>query len=205
MSPFILGIAGGTGSGKTTIAEKLHAHFAHRSVYIPHDRYYKDQSSKTMDERVKTNYDHPEALETSLFISHLKDLLKGKDIQVPEYDFTQHTRKPLFTTHVSPAPLIIIEGILIFQELKLRDLVDFKVYVDVPSDIRILRRTMRDVQERGRTFESCIEQYLAFTRPMHEIYVEPSKEFADIIIPRGGFNENGITALMQTIEKRIGQ
>lgn len=203
-NPFILGIAGGTGSGKTTIAEKLHAHFAHRSVYIPHDRYYKDQSEKTMEERVKTNYDHPDALETTLFISHLNDLLKGNDIQVPEYDFTQHTRKPLFTTHVSPAPLIIIEGILIFETPKLRDMIDFKVFVDVPSDIRILRRTKRDIEERGRTFESCIDQYMAFTRPMHEMYVEPSKEFADIIIPRGGYNEKGIRALIETIEKRIG-
>lgn len=201
--PFILGIAGGTGSGKTTIAQKIRSRFNHNVVYIPHDRYYKDQSKKTMRERVKTNYDHPDALETDLFIRQLKQLIKGKDIQVPEYDFTKHTRKKGVTTKISPSKFIIIEGILIFHELKLRNLMDLKIYVDVPADIRILRRTKRDIEERGRTLDSCYNQYVTYTRPMHEKFVEPTKEHADIIIPRGGKNEQAVSTLIHTIEKRL--
>ena len=200
----ILGIAGGTGSGKTTIAEKIFEHFKAQAVYIPHDRYYKDQSEKSMEERVKTNYDHPDALETDLFITHLKELQKGNTIEVPEYDFTQHTRKTDTTTSVSPAPLIIIEGILIFDNPLLRDLIDLKIYVDVPADIRILRRAKRDIEERGRTLDSVYNQYIATARPMHEKFVEPTKEFADIIIPRGGKNEKAVSTLIHTLEKRLG-
>ncbi|QQS43335.1 uridine kinase [Candidatus Roizmanbacteria bacterium] len=199
----ILGIAGGTGSGKTTIAEKIYEHFKTRAVYIPHDRYYKDQSAKSMEERVKTNYDHPDALETELFISHLQDLQKGNTIEVPEYDFTQHTRKTDITTPVSPAPLILIEGILIFDNPLLRDLINLKIYVDVPADIRILRRAKRDIEERGRTLDSVYAQYIATARPMHEKFVEPTKEFADIIIPRGGKNEKAVSTLIHTLEKRL--
>ncbi|MDP4011331.1 MAG: uridine kinase [Candidatus Roizmanbacteria bacterium] len=201
--PFILGIAGGTGSGKTTISHKIQEYFNHDVIYIPHDRYYKDQSSKSMEERVKTNYDHPDALETDLFIKQLGDLLEGKTVEIPEYDFTNHTRKKGVATKISPSPFIIVEGILIFHEPKLRDLMDLKVYVDVPADIRILRRTKRDIEERGRTLDSCYAQYVSTARPMHEQFVEPTKEFADIIVPRGGKNEKAVTTLIHTIEKRL--
>ncbi len=200
----IIGIAGGTGSGKTTIAEILYDHFKRQAVYIPHDRYYKDQSDKTMEERIKTNYDHPDALETDLFIAHLKELQKGKEVDIPEYDFTRHTRSQGTTTAVSPAPLIIIEGILIFDNPLLRDLIDLKIYVDVPADIRILRRAKRDIEERGRTLDSVYDQYVATARPMHEKFVEPTKDFADIIIPRGGKNEKAVSTLIHTLEKRLG-
>lgn len=200
---FILGIAGGTGSGKTTIAEKLFDHFNDQAVYIPHDRYYNDQSEKTMEERIKTNYDHPNALETDLFIQHLKELQDGKTVEVPEYDFAIHTRKKDVTNTVSPAPLIIIEGILVFDNPLLRDLIDLKIYVDVPADIRILRRAKRDIEERGRTLDSVYTQYVKFTRPMHEKFVEPTKEFADIIVPRGGENEKAVSTLIHTLEKRL--
>jgi len=203
MNTFILGIAGGTGSGKTTISQKILDHFNSHVRYIPHDRYYKDQSAKSMEERIKTNYDHPNALETDLFINQLKELLAGKTVEVPEYDFTNHTRKKNVTTTVSPSPFIIIEGILIFHEPKLRDLMDLKIFVDVPADIRILRRTKRDIEERGRTLDSCYAQYVSTARPMHEQFVEPTKEFADIIVPRGGKNEKAVTTLIHTIEKRL--
>jgi len=202
-TPFILGIAGGTGSGKTTISEKIQDYFKDKAVYIPHDRYYKDQSEKSMEERIKTNYDHPDALETDLFIAHLKQLLDGKSIDVPIYDFTNHTRKAATTTHADPAPLIIIEGILIFDDPALRDLMDLKVFVDVPADIRILRRAKRDFEERGRTLDSVYAQYIAFARPMHEKFVEPTKEFADIIVPRGGKNEKAVSTIIHTVEKRL--
>lgn len=201
--PFILGIAGGTGSGKTTIAKKIKDHFADRSCYIPHDRYYRDQSSKSIEERRKTNYDHPDSLETHLFVEHLQKLQNGEAVEIPQYDFTQHTRKSGETEKVDPAALIIIDGILIFHDPSLRNLIDFKIFVDVSSDIRILRRTIRDIQERGRTLEFCVDQYLTFTRPMHNLFVEPTKEYADVIIPRGGFNEEGIRSIVDTIKERL--
>ncbi|MDA1316960.1 MAG: uridine kinase [bacterium] len=203
MKPFILGIAGGTGSGKTTIAQKVKDHFNSQVIYIPHDRYYKDQSAKSLKEREKTNYDHPDSLDTDMFVSQLKELMAGKTIEVPEYDFTLHTRDLEKTTRVSPAPFILIEGILIFHEQALRDLIDLKIYVDVPADIRALRRTKRDIEERGRTLDFCYAQYVTFTRPMHEKFVEPSKEYADIIVPRGGKNEQAVSTLIHTIEKRL--
>lgn len=201
---YIVGISGGTGSGKTTIAEKIVEHFRDKATYIPHDRYYKDQSHLEMPERVKTNYDHPDALETDLFIKHLRSLIKGENIELPEYDFTKHTRKLGVTTTVSPTPLIIIEGILIFENEELRNMCDLTVYVDVAADIRILRRTIRDIQERGRTLESCYDQYVQTSRPMHEKFVEPTKQYADIIIPHGGFNEKGIRAVIHTVEELLG-
>jgi len=200
---FLIGIAGGTGSGKTTIAKKIASHFNSHGIYIPHDRYYRDQSEKSMSEREKTNFDHPDSLETDLMIKHLKLLLNGKSVEVPEYDFTTHTRKKDITTHISPAPLIVIEGILIFENETLRNLIDLKIFVDVPADIRILRRTKRDIEERGRTLDFCLKQYETYTRPMHEKYVEPSKQFADIIVPQGGFNEKAVETLIHSLEKRI--
>lgn len=200
---YVLGIAGGTGSGKTTIAQSLKVHFKDQCVNIPHDRYYNDQSAKTMDERKKTNYDHPDALETDLFIKQLHQLTNGEKIETPEYDFTQHTRKTDTTIPVSPAPLIIVEGILLFDSQEMRDLMDLKIFVDVSADIRILRRAKRDIEERGRTIDSVYEQYIQTARPMHEKYVEPTKAFADIIIPHGGKNEKAVSTLIHTLERRL--
>lgn len=199
---FILGIAGGTGSGKTTIAQKIASHFKDKVIYIPHDQFYKDQSEKTPKKRELTNYDHPDALQTDLFSKQLKELLEGKTVETPRYDFTTHTRMKE-TLKLSPAPIIIVEGILIFQNEDLRNLMDLKVFIDVPSDIRVLRRTKRDIEERGRTLDFCYTQYVTYTKPMHELFVEPSKSFADIIIPRGGKNEEAVSTLVHTLEKRL--
>ncbi len=203
MKSHIIGIAGGTGSGKTTFAEKVVAHFTDKVTYIPHDRYYRDQSHMEISERIKTNYDHPDALETDLFIQHLAELQQGKAVELPEYDFTQHTRKPNTVTKTTPTPLIIIEGILIFENEILRDMCDLKIFIDVPADIRILRRTIRDVKERGRTVESCYEQYMLTSRPMHAKFVEPTKEFGEIIIPGGGQNEKGLRAVIHTVQESL--
>ena len=203
MKPLIVGLSGGTGSGKTTIAEKVVEHFKEQILYIPHDKYYRDQSHLEMEERVKTNYDHPKSLETDLLVKHLNEILEGKTVDIPEYDFTHHTRQVGVTTKAEPKPIILIEGILIFEDESLRDLIDLKVFVDVPADIRILRRMQRDVEERGRTFESVIEQYLRTARPMHEKYIEPIKHVADLIIPQGGFNTKGIQGLIDVIEARL--
>lgn len=200
--PFIVGIAGGTGSGKTTIARKIVDHFNKNILHIPHDRYYNDQSHLKMEERIKTNYDHPKALETDLFITQLEELIKGNSVQMPQYDFTTHTRKKETITE-KPAPLILLEGILIYENKKLSDFIDLRIFVDVAADIRVLRKIDRDVKERGRTMEMSIDQYFDTTRPMHEQFVEPTKQFADIIIPHGGYNEEGIQTIIDTIEKRL--
>lgn len=199
---YIIGIAGGSGSGKTTIANKIRAQLDTHVLYIPHDRYYKAQDEKTMAERVKTNYDHPQALETDLLIQHLEELLKGNSVEMPQYDFTHHTRQKECTIE-KPSPLILIEGILLFENEQLRDLCDLKAYIDVPADIRILRRIKRDILERGRTIEMCTDQYLAFTRPMHEQFVEPTKGFADIIIPNSGNSDKGVQTIIDTLEKKL--
>jgi len=200
---YIIGICGGTGSGKTTIAEKIVSHFQGKILYIPHDKYYRDQSSIAPEDRPKTNYDHPDSLETNLLIEHLNQLNAGQAVGLPEYDFTHHTRMQGVTTKVSPHPIILLEGILIFENDELRNMIDLKVYVDVPADIRILRRMHRDVQQRGRTFESVIDQYLQTARPMHEKFIEPTKLFADLIIPQGGHNQKGIQGLISVIEAEI--
>ncbi len=200
---FLIGIAGGTGSGKTTIARKIVSHFGSKCLYIPHDRYYIDRSHQTPKERDKANYDHPDALETELMIKHLKQLLNGGSVEIPVYDFTVHNRKKNATTHADPTPLIVVEGILIFENENLRNMFDLKIFVDVPADIRVLRKIDRDVRERGRTVQMSGDQYLTTTRPMHEKYVEPGKEFADIIIPQGGFNEKAVETLIHSLEKRI--
>lgn len=202
LKPYIIGIAGGTGSGKTTIAQKIVKHFGNSILHIPHDRYYRDQSGLKMEERVKTNYDHPHALETDLLIQHLETLIHGESVEMPIYDFTIHSRKKE-TTIEKPEKLILVEGILIYENRKLRELLNLRIYVDVAADIRLLRRIERDVNERGRTVAMSKDQYFATARPMHEKYVEPTKEFADIIIPHGGYNENGIQTIIDTIEKRL--
>lgn len=184
----VVGIAGGTGSGKTTLANLVLKDLGEDQIaYLPHDAYYRNQKHLPMAERVKVNYDHPDSLETELLIEHIKQLKAGKPIERPVYDFTIHSRKAE-TVRVEPHPVILVEGILIFVEKALRELFDMKIYVDADADIRFIRRLTRDIEERGRTMRSVIDQYLDSVRPMHLEFVESSKRYADIIIPIGGLN-----------------
>lgn len=188
MNPIVIGVCGGTGSGKTTVVQVILERVgAERIAYIQHDSYYRDQSHLPLEERARVNYDHPDSLETELLVKHVRQLLAGQAVEVPVYDFTTHTRTKR-THRVEPRRVILVEGILIFAEPELRDLMDVKIYVDTDADIRFIRRLQRDIAERGRTMESVIEQYLTTVRPMHLEFVEPSKRYADVIIPEGGFN-----------------
>lgn len=192
MQCVIIGVAGGTGSGKTTVAHRILDRVgAEHIAYIPHDAYYKDLSHLPQAERAKVNFDHPDALETSLLIEHLEALRAGQAVEIPVYDFTTHSRTEE-TEHVEPARIVLVEGILIFVEPDLRDAFDVKLFIDTDADIRLIRRLRRDIHERGRTLDSVIEQYLRTVRPMHLEFVEPSKRYADVIIPEGGFNEVAI-------------
>jgi uridine kinase len=187
-TPLIIGIAGGTGSGKTTIAQKLAASIPpERCVMIEHDAYYRDLGHLPPGERDLVNYDHPDALESDLLIEHLRRLRAGHPVDVPAYDFVTHTRKP-WPQHVLPAPVVIVEGILVFVNEELRAQLDIKIFVDTDADIRLIRRIRRDIEQRGRSFNSVREQYYSTVRPMHMAYVEPSKRWADLILPEGGDN-----------------
>lgn len=186
--PVIVGVAGGSGSGKTTVSRAILERVgAERIAYIQHDSYYRDMSHLPPQERARINYDHPDSLETALLVAHLRMLQAGQPVEVPIYDFTTHARLPE-TRRVEPRPVILVEGILVFAEPDLRALFDVKIFVDTDADIRFIRRLERDTRERGRSMQSVIEQYLTTVRPMHEEFVEPSKRYADIIIPRGGHN-----------------
>jgi uridine kinase len=199
MDCVIIGVAGGTGSGKTTVANRILDRVgAEHIAYIPHDAYYKDLSHLPQEERIQTNFDHPDALETSLMVTHLQSLRKGKAVEIPVYDFTHHVRTDT-TRLVGPAPIILVEGILLFVEPELCRLLDVKIFIDTDADIRFIRRLRRDVNERGRTVDSVINQYLRTVRPMHQEFVEPSKRAADVIIPEGGFNEVAIEMLASRI------
>lgn len=178
----IVGIAGGTGSGKTTFAEAVAHRLGSRAIIITHDNYYKAHHEMSFEDRTQLNYDHPDAYDTDLLVEHLGALRNGMSIEMPNYDFSIHDRIEK-TTRVNPAPVILVEGILILADERLRDLMDIKIFVDADADMRILRRLARDVTERGRSVEGVIEQYLGTVKPMHEKYVEPTKRYADVIVP----------------------
>jgi len=189
MDPVVVGVAGGTGSGKTTVAREILRRAGTNQIsLIQHDAYYKDLSDLPPAQRAMQNFDHPDALDNGLLIAHLKELKAERVVEIPVYDFTTHTRTAE-TVRVKPHRVILVEGILLFADEALRQLMDVKIYVDTDSDIRFIRRLQRDIAERGRTMESVIRQYLATVRPMHQEFVEPSKRYADVIIPEGGFNE----------------
>jgi uridine kinase len=194
--PYIVGIAGGTGSGKTTVADKLaQAMPAGRCVTIEHDAYYRDQGHLPAEDRDAINYDHPTALDSELLARHLAELRGGRAIEAPIYDFATHTRRRE-TRSLAPARVIIVEGILVFAEPALRELMDIKIFVDTDPDIRLMRRIRRDLEERGRTLSSVRDQYHTTVRPMHLEYVEPSKRWADLIIPEGGDNRVALDVLL---------
>jgi len=194
----IIGICGGTGSGKTTVALKILDAVRDRAIYIQHDHYYKDLSHLPLEERRKLNFDHPDALDTDLLVEHLKQLRAGQAIERPVYDFTVHSRKPE-TVRIVPRHATLVEGILIFESAALRALMDIKIFVDTDADIRLIRRMRRDITERGRTVESVMEQYEKTVRPMHLEFVEPSKRYADVIIPEG-FNPVGVDLVVEKIK-----
>lgn len=203
--PVVVGVGGGTGSGKTTVADAILARVGRERVaLIPHDAYYRDLSHLPFEERVKTNFDHPDSLETELLVAHLDALCAGRAAEVPVYDFSTHTRTDR-TRRVVPRPVVLVEGILVFVEKALRERFDIKVYVDADADLRFIRRLQRDIAERGRTMESVIAQYLDTVRPMHLEFVEPSKRYADVIIPRGGFNEVAVDMVATRVMAMIEQ
>jgi uridine kinase len=192
MRPIVIGVAGGTGSGKTTVASRvLDRVGAEHITYIAHDAYYRDLRHLPDRLRAQVNFDHPDALETELLVEHLRRLRAGQPVEIPIYDFTAHTRTDR-TQRVEVAAVVIVEGILVFVEPELRELFDVKIYIDTDADVRFIRRLRRDIAERGRSVESVCEQYLSTVRPMHLEFVEPSKRHADVIIPEGGFNEVAI-------------
>ena len=203
--PITIGVAGGTGSGKTTIAIKvLERVGADQIAFLTHDSYYKNLDNIPLSDRHRINFDHPDSLDTPLLIENIRDLLQGNDAQCPVYDFTTHTRTDEVRV-VQPQPIILVEGILIFSEPELRKLLDIKIFVDAAPDVRFIRRIQRDISERQRTMESVIEQYLATVRPMHLEFVEPSKRYADIIIPTGGYNDIAIDMVADRIRTVLQQ
>ena len=204
--PVIIGIAGGSASGKTSIAHTLYNTFEKTNsvVIIKEDDYYKNQDHLTMAQRVKTNYDHPFAFDHELLIKQLNDLISGKDIEKPTYDYVNHTRSHK-TEIVAYSDVIILEGLFVLESKEIRDLLDIKVFVDTPSDVRFIRRLLRDVNERKRTLDSIVNQYLTTVRDMHEQFIEPSKKYADLIIPEGGHNYVAIDLLVTKISSIIAQ
>lgn len=200
----VIGVCGGTGSGKTTLAHKIKETFNDSCILLCHDFYYKAHDEMPFEERCRLNYDHPDAFDTELLAEHIRLLKSGQAIEHPVYDYTIHNRKKE-SVKVEPKKIIIVEGIMIFENPKLVDLMDIKIFVDTDSDVRIIRRIMRDVKERGRSLDSVVTQYLTTVKPMHEEFVEPSKKKADIIIPEGGFNKVAISVLAQQIKSFLNK
>ncbi|RDW21711.1 uridine kinase [Oceanobacillus chungangensis] len=203
--PVVIGVAGGSGSGKTSVTRSIYEQFTDKTILVlEQDYYYKDQSHLAFEERLNTNYDHPLAFDNDLLIEHLNDLLNQKAIDKPVYDYKNHTRSTE-VIHVEPKEVIIVEGILILDDPRLMDLMDIKVFVDTDADLRIIRRLLRDIKERGRTLDSVIDQYLDNVRPSHLQFIEPTKRYADIIIPEGGQNHVAIDILASKIESIIAK
>ena len=201
----IIGICGGTGSGKTTVARRILENVSDEQVaYLQQDSYYRNLGDMPLELRRLINFDHPDALDHSLFVNHVKALRAGEAVAVPVYDFTAHTRRNE-TIRVEPKPIVIVEGILIFADAGLRELLEVKIFVDTADDLRFIRRLQRDVSERGRSVESVIKQYLETVRPMHLQFVEPSKRHADVIIPEGGYNEVGVDLISGKIRAQLRQ
>lgn len=198
--PVVIGIAGGSGSGKTSVTNSIYEVFKeHSVVVIEQDYYYKDQSHLEFEERLETNYDHPLAFDTDLLIEHVNELLERRAIEKPIYNYAIHTRAEESIV-IDPKDVIILEGILVLEDARLRELMDIKLFVDTDADLRIIRRLMRDINERGRTIDSVIEQYLTVVRPMHNQFIEPTKRYADVIIPEGGQNEVAIDLMVTKIK-----
>ncbi|WP_404329364.1 uridine kinase [Mesobacillus maritimus] len=203
--PVVIGVAGGSGSGKTSVTKSIYETFkGHSILMLEQDYYYKDQSHLPLEERLKTNYDHPLAFDNDLLIEHLHALLQYEPVEKPVYDYTMHTRSSE-TIHVEPKDVIILEGILILEDERLRDLMDIKLFVDTDADLRIVRRLLRDIKERGRSMDSVIEQYVNVVRPMHNQFIEPTKRYADIIIPEGGHNYVAIDLMVTKIQTILEQ
>lgn len=198
----IIGIAGGTGSGKTTITKRIAERFGKRIAVVCHDDYYKAHDDMPMEERVRLNYDHPDAFDTDLFVADIKRLAAGEAVDCPVYDYTIHTRSDR-TKRIEPAPVIIIEGILILAEPRLTELMDLRIFVDTDADVRILRRILRDVEDRGRSLRSVIDQYLSTVKPMHEKFVEPSRHNADIVVPEGGRNRVALDLIINKVQSHL--
>lgn len=203
--PLTIGVAGGTGSGKTTVADVILERVGkQRIAYLPHDAYYRELIGLPQDQRAAMNFDHPDSLETELMIKHIEQLKLGNPVEIPIYDFSTHSRTDR-TIKVDPHPVIIVEGILLFADKKLREMLDVKIFVDTDPDIRFIRRLQRDITERGRTTENVIQQYLTTVRPMHLEFVEPSKRYANVIIPEGGLNEVAMEMVIARIEALLNR
>ncbi|MED4070658.1 uridine kinase [Priestia endophytica] len=203
--PVVIGIAGGSGSGKTTVTKAIYEHFqGHSIMLLEQDFYYKDQSSVPLEQRLQTNYDHPLAFDNDLLVKHLESLLRYESIEKPVYDYTMHTRSEEIIIE-EPKDVIIVEGILVLEDDRLRDLMDIKLYVDTDADLRIVRRLLRDIKERGRSLESVIDQYVQVVRPMHNQFIEPTKRYADIIVPEGGQNHVAIDLMCTKIQTILEQ
>ena len=203
--PIIIGVTGGSGGGKTSVSRAILSNFPDEKIaMIEHDSYYKDQSHLTFEERVSTNYDHPFAFDTDLMIEHINELIAGRPVDIPIYDYTQHTRSEK-TYRQEPQDVFIVEGILVLEDKRLRDLMDIKIFVDTDDDIRIIRRIQRDLEERGRSLQSVIDQYLSTVKPMYHQFIEPTKRYADIIVPEGGENQVAIDILVTKVRDIISK
>ena len=202
MECFVIGIGGGTGSGKTTLTKRLKERLGSAVTVLSYDNYYKSHPDMPYDERVRLNYDHPSAFDTELLVEHLAALRRGETIAAPVYDFKQHDRSDE-TMLIAPTGVILVEGILILADERLRSQMDVKIYVDTDADVRILRRVVRDVKQRGRSLESVVTQFLTTVKPMHEQYVEPSRRYADIIVPEGGRNAVALDMLVRRVEHHL--
>jgi uridine kinase len=205
VKPFLIGIAGGTGSGKTTVARRIYQSLhLNSAVFLDYDSYYKELGHLSIEERQRINFDHPDSLDTALLIHHLEELIAGRAIEKPVYDFTRHTRAA-DSIPVQPRDVILVDGILLFADAQLREMFDLKIFVDTEADVRFIRRLRRDLEERGRSLESVIDQYLKTVRPMHFEFVEPTKRYADVILPRGGQNTAGIEVIAARIRERLAE